>query len=129
MKKIALGLVSVLGVSACTSGPAIVAERPMNLTRDQLESIEYAVMMDLRDPRDPYFKNIRAKEVKLADGTETVMFCGEVNAHADGGGYGGFSWFYGNVDMAQRVPIIKYRDNSYKNDSDALLAQKFCSKF
>ena len=108
MKNIILSF-AVIGVLAgCVS--QIVEQKPVQLTSEQISKIQDAATYGLIDPTSPLFRNIRGKYAKREDGTESIIFCGEVNAKNRMGGYTGFSPFYGHIPQGQNTPKVEFMD-------------------
>lgn len=125
MRKFLLSL-SVVGILAgCAS--QIVEQRPVQLTAAQISSIKSAASYNLIDPTSPLFRNIRGKYAKREDGTESIIFCGEVNAKNRMGGYTGFSPFYGSIPKGQNTPKIEFMDRA--TDGAFGTAAMLCSAF
>lgn len=103
-------------ISFCVAGilagcaPQIVEQNPVQLSGSQINSIKDSVTYSLIDPTSPLFRNIRGKYAKRADGTESVIFCGEVNAKNRMGGYTGFSPFYGHIPQGQTAAKVEFMD-------------------
>ena len=83
-------------LAGCIS-PQVVSEKPVQLSRTQISQVEAAVKYSLIDPDSASFRNIRAADLTLADGTNYRRVCGEVNSKNRMGGYAGFSTFKGNM--------------------------------
>lgn len=109
MRRTLVLLATVAIVSGCAS--QIVEQRPVQLTSAQVNSIKDAATYNLIDPTTPLFRNIRGKYAKREDGTESIIFCGEVNAKNRMGGYTGFSPFYGNIPKGQSSAKVEFMDN------------------
>lgn len=109
MRRTLILLATVAVVSGCVS--QIVEQRPVQLTSAQVSSIKDAVTYNLIDPTTPLFRNIRGKYAKREDGTESIIFCGEVNAKNRMGGYTGFSPFYGNIPNGKTTAKVEFMDN------------------
>lgn len=108
MKKLffSMALASLLG--GCVS--TIVEQKPVQLTSAQVASIKEAATYNLIDPTSPLYRNIRGKYAKREDGTESIIFCGEVNAKNRMGGYTGYSPFYGHIPKGQTTPKVEFMD-------------------
>lgn len=95
--------ISLLAGAVCASllasciSPQVVSEQPVQLSRAQISQVEAAVKYSLIDPDSASFRNIRASDLSLADGTSYRRVCGEVNSKNRMGGYAGFSTFKGNM--------------------------------
>jgi hypothetical protein len=87
-------------LAGCIS-PQVVSEKPVQLSRAQISQVEAAVKYSLIDPDSASFRNIRAADLTLADGTSYRRVCGEVNSKNRMGGYAGFSTFKGNMQGGQ----------------------------
>lgn len=110
MKKVTLLLATVVALAARSS--PVVEQRPVQLTAAQVSSIKDAVSYTLIDPTSPLFRNIRGKYEKREDGTETIAFCGEVNAKNRMGGFTGFAPFYGEIPRGQNSAEVKFMDKA-----------------
>lgn len=108
MKKL-LSIIVLAGIlGGCVS--TIVEQRPVQLTSAQVASIKEAATYNLIDPTSPLYRNIRGKYAKREDGTESIIFCGEVNAKNRMGGYTGYSPFYGHIPKGQTTPKVEFMD-------------------
>lgn len=83
-------------LSACQLAP-IAESRPVPLSSAMVQEIKSEVTHDFFDPGSAQFRNIRAADVTLADGSQERRVCGEVNGKNRLGGYVGFTWFGGNI--------------------------------
>lgn len=90
------GIAAIALLAGCIS-PQVVSEKPVQLNRSQVSQVEAAVKYSLIDPGSASFRNIRASDLTLADGTSYRRVCGQVNSKNRMGGYAGFSTFKGNM--------------------------------
>lgn len=95
MNKLIMGLIFVGFLAGCVS--QVVEQKPVQLTTAQIRQVEASVRYSLIDPDSASFRNIRADDLTLADGTNYRRVCGEVNSRNRMGGYSGFSTFKGNM--------------------------------
>ena len=111
------GLACVPLLAGCISSQ-IVSEKPAQLSKAQISQVEAAVKYSLIDPDSASFRNIRASDLTLADGTNYRRVCGQVNSKNRMGGYAGFSTFKGNMQSGQFK--LDYMDSV--NDATATYA-------
>lgn len=100
-------IAATLFVTAC--GPTVAAKTPANLTPQQTTQIEGVVRESLIDPASATFRNIRAFDATLTDGSAYRYVCGEVNSKNRMGGYAGYSAFKGKY--AGTAFVLEYVDS------------------
>ena len=93
-------LISASFLANCVSS-SVVSEQPSTLTRSQINQVQETVKYGLIDPDSASFRNVRAIDMKLADGTTYKSVCGEVNSKNRMGGYVGFTPFKGHMESSQ----------------------------
>lgn len=101
----ALLIVPAVALSACVQMAAIESAKPVPISAPLMAEIKAEVTRDFFDPQSAQFRNVRAVDVSLADGTRERRVCGEVNGKNRLGGYVGFNMFGGVVvagDFQQR---------------------------
>ncbi len=82
-------------LAACAGLAPIDQSNPAPLTADQIGTVRATITRDHFDPAAAQFRNLRAADVTLADGTTVRRVCGEVNGKNRLGGYVGFEMFGG----------------------------------
>lgn len=90
-------LAAALALSACVGFTPVVSSKPVQLSSRQVAQIKATVVYDFFDPGSAQFRNIRAADVALQDGTRERRVCGEVNGKNRLGGYVGFTYFGGII--------------------------------
>jgi hypothetical protein len=96
-------VLSALFLSACVALIPIVESKPVPLSTAQLKEIESTMSHNLFDPSSAQFRNVRATDVVLQDGTRERRVCGEMNAKNRMGGYVGFEYFGGTMENGKFV--------------------------
>jgi hypothetical protein len=94
----ALFAAAIFALSACNTMTPISESKPVGLSSSQLEQIKATVTYDFFDPSSAMFREIRAVDVTLANGTTERRVCGEVNGKNRMGGYVGYSMFGGLIE-------------------------------
>lgn len=84
-------------LAACMAMSPIVEAKPVRLSQAQISDIQAKISYDLFDPAAAQFRNIRAADVVLSDGSSERRVCGEVNGKNRLGAYVGFSMFGGRM--------------------------------
>ena len=88
---------ATIALTACTDMSGIVDAKPVSLTSRQVAQIEGTVTHDFFDPSSAQFRNVRAVDLTLSNGTKVRRVCGEVNGKNQMGGYVGFNLFGGTL--------------------------------
>lgn len=107
MKLQNFGLLAILTiVSACggSTFSEIIESKPLQLTAEVDRQIKSSITNDFLDPDSAQFRNIRAVEVSLANGSKERRVCGEVNGKNSAGGYTGYDLFGGTLIDGRFVP-------------------------
>ena len=89
--------VLALALSGCVAMTPIVASQPVALSSGQIAQIKSAATKDFFDPASAQFRDVRAVDLMLTDGTQERRVCGEVNGKNRMGGYVGFQMFGGKI--------------------------------
>lgn len=97
MKKIIAMSALAAALAGCVAMTPIVESRPVNLTNAQVAQIQGALAYGLKDPSSAQFRNIRAVDVTLENGTKERRVCGELNGKNSFGAYVGFEMFGGKM--------------------------------
>ncbi|WP_395543272.1 hypothetical protein [Neotabrizicola sp. sgz301269] len=97
MKKVIAAICLAATLAGCVAMSPIVESRPVSLTSGQISQIKGSMAYDLKDPGSAQFRNIRAADVTLSDGTKERRVCGELNGKNSFGAYVGFEWFGGKM--------------------------------
>jgi len=98
-KTLAILVCGVVALAGCESSTfsKINGSNPISLSGAQTAQIKATVTRDFFDAESARFRNIRAVEVSLADGSTEARVCGEVNGKNRMGGYTGYSMFGGTL--------------------------------
>lgn len=75
----------------------IAEVKPLPVSKALRAEIEREVTRDFFDPSSAQFRDVRAVQVTLSDGTVENRVCGEVNGKNRLGGYVGFEMFGGKL--------------------------------
>jgi hypothetical protein len=97
MKNTLACLIFAAAISGCVAMTPIVESRPVSLSASQRAQIESTVTTDFKDPGSAQFRNVRAADLTLEDGTKERRVCGEVNGKNSFGAYVGFTMFGGTI--------------------------------
>ena len=84
-------------LAGCMQMTPIVTSTPVPLSNSMLAEIRSEVTRDFFDPDAAQFRNVRAVDVTLENGSSERRVCGEVNGKNRLGGYVGYSMFGGVI--------------------------------
>jgi hypothetical protein len=97
MKKFLFLTIAGATIAGCVAMTPITESRPVQLSAGQIDQIKNTLSYDLKDPGSAQFRNIRAADVTLSDGTKERRVCGKLNGKNSFGAYVGFEWFGGKM--------------------------------
>ena len=100
-KSLVAGLTACCLLTACMSD--VKDSKPVPLSSSQVAQIQSAVTYDFFDAESARFRNVRAIDVTLADGSVVRRVCGEVNGKNRMGGYVGYQMFGGTMQGGKFV--------------------------
>jgi len=97
--------VLAFALSGCVAMTPIVSSQPVVLSSSQIAQIGSEATKDFFDPASAQFRNVRAVDLTLQDGTQDRRVCGEVNGKNQMGGYVGFKLFGGKIIAGRFVQV------------------------
>lgn len=98
MYRITLMILTIISLTACNTLSKIEQSTPVVLNPEQIAQIKTTVTERFYDAESARFKNIKAVNVRLANGYREVRVCGRVNGKNLEGGYTGYSMFGGTLE-------------------------------
>lgn len=108
--------VLALFLAACVSPYGNeVSRQAQKFTKQQENSIMYAVAYNLIDPSSAIFRNIRGGIITYDTGIKRIIACGEVNGRNRFGGYTGFQTFHGDFRSDGSFDVVNI--DGYNNNS------------